>query len=381
MKRATASQEDADRKLASAAAKEQAADEAPQRAAVLVKQAADERKKAQDERAQAQTLLDKNRQLVDNISQRQKQAIEAEKQANRAKAEAEKLLVGAKQADALAQAKEEKAREVLKDATKKLQQAKDAQEKSADTLMRIESAPGLKALLQRMTSKIATDRKEMALLLKSLGPGLYPEKVAGSICLAVSVEKDNAITKAMLDALAVVEPELAPPVVSLMLNVQFKETGAADFGPWNDALKRINALRATAAAPVLRLRLRTLLKFVSREDVGGMAVEIANTLADLAPDEASVKAIADVLAKKLSNADLQERALAALVKTYPKAQAPVCAAFGRLANGKDADFLIKLAKAAVGLGDKRLARELSPLRFHASAEVRAAAEAVFRLEQ
>ena len=117
-----------------------------------------------------------------------------------------------------------------------------------------------------------------------------------------------------------------------------------------------------------------------QEDVAMVALEIVSTLTELAPDELTVKSIGSLLAGKINNPKLQERALEALVTIYPKAQEPVCTAFGRLAKGKDADFLVKLANAAAGLRDKRLARELAPLRFHGSAEVRQAAEAVFRLE-
>jgi hypothetical protein len=382
VERATLAQADAKRKLKLASDKHDAAEDAPRRAGLLAEKAEADRKQAKEDRSKAQALLE-------TVGQRQREILQNQRDANRAKAEAvvakadaEKQLLVAKQAEQnaaslkeQAQLKEEKSRQAAKDATKKLQLAEE-------TLQRIEANRGLKALLSKMTSKNTPERKEATLLLKSLGPGLYPKSVASTVCLAVSVEKDTPLAKAMLDALAVIDSDLAPPVVSLMLNVQpNKEGNGADFASWLDSLKRINNLKASASAPVLRFRLQTLKKYLGQDDVALVALEIIKTLAELAPDEASVKAIGDILAKSLTNAALQDGALASLVAIYPQAKGSVCVAFGRLAKNKDAEFLIKLAKSATGLRDKRLTSELSPLRFHPSVEVRAAAEEVFRLER
>jgi hypothetical protein len=371
-------QEEADRKLALATEKEHAAEEAPRRAAALLKEAEVDRKQAKEGRTKAELVQEANRQTLEAIAKRQKQALEAEREANRAKmeadaqkAEGEKLIEAGKQA--------------LKQAAGKLQQAEEKERKASATLKRMETLPGLKALMLKMTSKVVADRRSAASLLKELGPGIYPDSVSRRVLEAATgsaEQNDVATAKALLDAFAVISPELAPAVVSLMLSLQLdKEAGKLDFSPWRNAVRQVNVLERGAVAPVLRFRLKTLLNYIAQEDVALIATELVTTLAKLAPDEESVKAIADALTRKVSNNKLQDEGLQALVAIYPKANGPVCAAFGRLAKGGgDTEFLIKLAKAAVTLRDKRLPRELAPLRFHASAEVREAAEAVFRLE-
>ena len=263
LKRATTAQAESDRILASATSKEQAAEEAPRRAAFLAKQAEDDRKQAKEERATAQTLLEGNRKLLETIDQRQKQLQQTERETNQAKAEAanakaegEKLVKAAKQAEQEAEAKEAKASQAAKDAAKKLQQAEETQRKVAETLKRMEASPALKGLLLKMTSKVATDRKEAASLLKGLGPGVYPDSLSRAVCLAVTTageQNDLPMAKAMLDAFAVVDPELCPAVVSLMFDLRpTKDGGGIDFGPWIEALATINSLKRNAPASVLR---------------------------------------------------------------------------------------------------------------------------------
>jgi hypothetical protein len=147
---------------------------------------------------------------------------------------------------------------------------------------------------------------------------------------------------------------------------------------WHKAVEQITTTKRAAAAPVLRQRVRILLPYLGTGEVTEFVLKVVDALVSLAPDEGSATLVGDVLNSKYAPASISDAGLAALVAIYPRAKGAVCVQFGRLAKKKDPDFLTKLAGAAAGLKDKRLATELSPLRFHPSPEVREAAEAVFR---
>jgi colicin import membrane protein len=190
LKRGNAAQEDADRKLALAKEKYEAAETAPQRAALLVEQAKEERKKVEEERRkleeerkkaseQAKKEQEQSQLALEVIAQKREQLRKAEKEIQQAKDEADvakvkadDALKEAKQArleaaslKAQSQEKENKAMEAVKEATQKFQQAEKAARNASETLKRIEASPGLKALFSKMSSKVSAERKDAALLL------------------------------------------------------------------------------------------------------------------------------------------------------------------------------------------------------------------------
>src|SRR5262249_24576303 len=153
---------------------------------------------------------------------------------------------------------------------------------------------GIRALISKLTAKEVDERKNAAILLKSLGPGNYPESLIGSVCSAVAAERSDDPRKAMLEALAVVDPDLAPSVVTLIMVAPVQE-GSADLFPWKTAVADILRLKRSTAAPVIRQRLKTLLTYLTREEVAALALEMIKSLAELSPEEASAKVIGDAL--------------------------------------------------------------------------------------
>jgi len=157
--------------------------------------------------------------------------------------------------------------------------------------------------------------------------------------LAVASEKDVPTVKALLEALAKVDPDLGPAVVSLVMQVPIREGFLLDLGPWRTATEQIISSKRGSAAPVLRQRVRMLLPYLANDEVAKLVLEMVDALAALAPDESNAGAIAEVLDSKFAGPGMYDGPWRRWSRSIPEPRPPFVRRSGGWRKRKMPTFL------------------------------------------